>query len=288
MSNRIAPFGWFGGKQRLAPAIVDMLPPHRMYVEVFGGGAAVLFAKPPTSIEVYNDIDDGLVNFFTVLRDESEELIRRLRLTPYARTEFLDCRSSWPKEKDPVEKARKWFMCTALSFDSVGRSTGWKYTRYTNDNKAPMFVIRVEDLWRHAARLRMVQVDHRKWQECMDLYDADDVVFYCDPPYVPSTRKGGTYRYEMDWSAHKKFLTYVKQCKASVIISGYDSQTYRDMLEPDFERYEFEVALIADNKPDGGERERRIEVIWRRTNDKDLRLFDKLSDLTLQTSTPAT
>ena len=67
-----SPISWFGGKMRLAKRIVPLLPPHTTYVEPFGGGAAVLFAKPPSPVEVYNDLDGGLVNFFRVLRNRSQ------------------------------------------------------------------------------------------------------------------------------------------------------------------------------------------------------------------------
>jgi DNA adenine methylase len=265
-----------------------------MYVEVFGGGAAVLFAKPPGAIDVYNDIDNGLVNFFRVLRDRTEELREKLALTPYARNEFLHCRKTWPDEKDELEKARKWFVCTTLSFDSAGRSTGWKTARYTNSNKAAEWSERVDELTRFARRMRGVQVDCRRWQKCVDTYDREDVVFYLDPPYLHSTRSGGVetsnkeYRYEMSAFGHEQFLKHVLTIKGSVIISGYDSAIYRRKLEQEggFERYEYDMANLSDNVSEGGERGRRLEIIWRKTNYKDLRLFDVV-DKTIQEPTPA-
>jgi len=76
MSANISPVAWYGGKSRLSAWIVGLLPRHDSYIEVFGGGASVLFRKPPARLEVYNDIDDGLVTFFRVLRDRPAELRR--------------------------------------------------------------------------------------------------------------------------------------------------------------------------------------------------------------------
>lgn len=64
-----SPICWFGGKGLMVSKLLPLIPPHHIYVEVFGGGASLLFAKEPSPVEVYNDIDSGLVNFFRVLRD---------------------------------------------------------------------------------------------------------------------------------------------------------------------------------------------------------------------------
>ena len=87
-----APIGWYGGKAHLAERIAGMLPAHHTYVEAFGGAASLLFAKRRATLEVYNDIDSGLVTFFRCLRDQPEQLARLLRFTPYAREEFTVCR----------------------------------------------------------------------------------------------------------------------------------------------------------------------------------------------------
>ena len=82
-----SPVKWFGGKAQLATRIVALLPEHHTYVEPFGGSAAVLLAKQPSPVEVLNDMDGDLVNFWFVLRDYPAELERRLALTPYSRAE---------------------------------------------------------------------------------------------------------------------------------------------------------------------------------------------------------
>lgn len=95
MTWAVSPFVWFGGKQRLARRISELLPPHLVYVEAFGGACSVLLTKHPARLEVYNDLDESLVNFFRVLRDHREELELRLRLTPFSRAEFNRAVESW-------------------------------------------------------------------------------------------------------------------------------------------------------------------------------------------------
>ena len=85
-----SPLVYFGGKSRLAPKLIKLFCKHKCYVEPFGGAASVLFAKKPSEIEIYNDIDDNVVNFFRVLRDDTlfPVFVDKVRNTPYARIEF--------------------------------------------------------------------------------------------------------------------------------------------------------------------------------------------------------
>ena len=79
---------YYGGKWNLAPWIISFFPPHKNYVEPCGGAASVLLQKPRSPLETYNDFDGNVVNFFRVLRDRPDELIRKIRLTPWARAEY--------------------------------------------------------------------------------------------------------------------------------------------------------------------------------------------------------
>src|ERR1700736_893280 len=84
------PVKWHGGKFYLCHRIIEQFPQHHTYVEPFGGAASVLLNKPPAVVEVYNDLDQRITRLFRVLRDNGQELHRRLSLTPYSEIEFLD------------------------------------------------------------------------------------------------------------------------------------------------------------------------------------------------------
>lgn len=101
-----SPITWFGGKGMMASKILPYFPEHHTYAEPFGGGASMLFAKPPSPVEVYNDMDSGLVNFFRVLRDpEAFERFHHLAaLTPYSREEYCHCRSTWESAKGELHE----------------------------------------------------------------------------------------------------------------------------------------------------------------------------------------
>ena len=97
---------YHGGKFRLADWIISHFPKHETYVEPFGGGASVLLSKTPSRMEVYNDLDSDIVNFFEILRDQklAEELAQQIELTPYSRVEFLNARD---ETSDRIERARR-------------------------------------------------------------------------------------------------------------------------------------------------------------------------------------
>jgi DNA adenine methylase len=111
-------FGYYGAKQRISHQIIDPLPPHNAWVELFCGSAAITLAKKPAPIEVINDLDDNIVNLFEQLRNNSSELIRCIELTPYSRTEFNNARYVSPEDSD-LERARKFMILCMMSVNST-------------------------------------------------------------------------------------------------------------------------------------------------------------------------
>ena len=88
MSKRIA-FGWYGGKYSHLSWLMPLLPKATHYCEPFGGSGAVLLNREPAPVETYNDLDGEVVNFFRILRDHSDELIKLIGLTPFSRAELM-------------------------------------------------------------------------------------------------------------------------------------------------------------------------------------------------------
>jgi len=82
--KRIA-FGWYGGKFSHLDWLLPLLPSCHHYCEPLGGSAAVLLNRLPAPVETYNDIDGDVVNFFRVLRENPDMLIRAIALTPFSR-----------------------------------------------------------------------------------------------------------------------------------------------------------------------------------------------------------
>jgi DNA adenine methylase len=258
---------WFGGKWKLAPWILTHFPQHRIYVEPFGGAASVLLRKPRSYAEVYNDLDDWVVNLFRVLRDEAlaSRLIAHLRLTPFARTEFDAVREIGEAADDPVELARRLVIRSFMGFGSNahnGRSTGFRAnTSRLGTTPAEDWANYPDALPAFIERLRGVIVEHRDAIAVMAAHDSAETLHYVDPPYVPETRSPGNkydlkyrrYRHDMDNAGHVRLIEELRRLEGCVALSGYACPLYDEHLN-DWRR----VATTAH--ADGARP--RTEVLW--------------------------
>lgn len=228
-----SPIRWIGGKGQWADHIVRLLPPHQTYVEPFGGGASVLFAKPPSLVEVYNDIDSRLVNFFRVLRDPEQfaRLHDLVACTPYSREEFYDARDTHDDTDDPVERARRWMVITRQSFggvlDSWGMSLGATQGGMASTTAA--WLRTIDRLPAIHARLMRVQIEHESWQRILELYDSSTTLFYLDPPYVPDTRSKGGYAHELTLADHEALVGRLLASQGKFLLSGYPHPVYKPL-----------------------------------------------------------
>ena len=262
------PFAWYGGKFALAPLLVELLPVHMTYCEVFGGSGALLFAKTPGRLEVFNDLDSGVVNFFRVLRDPEQAgaLQHQLELTPYAREEYYDCLKHWRLSDNPVEKARQWYAAVMQSMNSSIRATGWSSTKKPGSNPAQAWTNNIANLGTLVGRLSHVQIDQRDFEQVIHAYDSPSTCFYLDPPYLPETRrKQRCYDYEMSEADHERMLSCILQIKGMVLLSGYKHSLYHNALAS-WHCIQLDTvcssAVHAHMQEDNEKRYTRTECIW--------------------------
>lgn len=225
---------YFGGKFRLAPWIISHFPKHEIYVEPFGGAGSVLLQKPRIGNEVYNDLDNEVVNLFRVLRhpDLSKRLIDSVTLTPFHRTEYFNAGAN---ANDPVEQARRLLVRSFMSFSSTGHikgCTGFSgSTRKGLTNDATVWAKIPNNLIYIVQRLTGVIIENIPAIDLLAKHDSSKTLFYIDPPYVPSTRASiNVYMHEMTICEHEHLITAVKKLSGSVVISGYDCELYNDHL----------------------------------------------------------
>ena len=258
---------WHGGKWKLAPWIISHFPPHRVYVEPYGGAASVLMRKPPAYADIYNDLDDEVVGLFRVLRDprSAERLEAALALTPFARSEFD---LSFEPCDDPIERARRLIVRSFLAGGTRGvldisrtqagfnggsaRSRSGKpqpcHAREwsTYGHTLPAFV----------TRLRGVVIERRPAREVMLQHDGQHTLFYVDPPYLPVTRSKRSrrvYRHEMSHDDHAELLGCLRDLTGMVVLSGYPAPLYEALL---IDWCRVETQAMADGA------RTRTEVLW--------------------------
>lgn len=254
---------YHGGKWLLAKWIISHFPQHRIYTEVFGGGASVLMQKPRSFAEVYNDKWDVVVNVFRVLRDYPGELERRLYLTPFSRTEF-NSYSNLPLIEDPIERARLTILRSFAGFGSAStngmRSTGFR----SNSNRSGTtpahdwmnFPAHIKSF---VERLRGVVIENRDYQDVLLKHDSYGTLHYVDPPYVHDTRNmqrgNAPYACELSDEDHVRLAQVLNSLKGMVVLSGYDSELYDDL----FKGWEkVSRSAHADGAVD------RVECLWMR------------------------
>jgi DNA adenine methylase len=258
---------YLGGKFRMAPAIIELLPAHRCYVEPYGGAMSVLLRKPKSYAEVYNDLDGEVVNLFRVLRDagQAAELVRLVKLTPFAREEF---EAAYEVAEDPIERARRLIVRSFLGHGSnatnINRTTGFRVnSSRSGTTPSGDWAAYPRALEAVGARIREggVAIEQRPALDVIAQHDGPGTLFFCDPPYPHSTRSGKTiggaiytaYVHEMTDEDHLELLTVLHGVEGMVVISGYHCPLYDDALAG---WRTVEIKAQAD-----GGRE-RTEVLW--------------------------
>jgi len=251
---------YHGGKWLLAPWIIQHFPPHRVYVEPFGGGGSVLMRKARTYAEVYNDLDGEMVSLFRMVRDHGEDLKRLIELTPFSRDDY---RQSFEYTDNELEQARRTVVRSFMGFGSNALCRTVKSGFRSCSNRSG--TTPAHD-WRNypdalvwiVERLRGVVLENRDAKGVMAAHDTDKTLHYCDPPYVHETRSTKMhghhgYTHEMSDDEHEDLAAFLGTLKGHVVVSGYECELY-DRLYAGWRRVE--RAALAD-----GARPRK-EVLW--------------------------
>jgi len=270
--RRLIAFGWYGGKYSHLDWLEPLLPACKHYCEPFAGSAAVLLNREPSPVETYNDLDGEVVNFFRVLRDKKDELLHAITLTPFSRVEFSIACELDPDVSD-LERARRFFIRarqvrTGLAQKaSVGRWANCKNTsRAGMSGVVSRWLGSVEHLPWIAERLLRVQIENRPAIDVIRLYDSKETLFYCDPPYVHSTRgDNNAYDTEMTDEDHRDLAAVLNAVEGMVAVSNYDCDLM-DELYPS-EKWKKHIAPPKTNHATKGT---RIEVLWTNYDPREL------------------
>jgi DNA adenine methylase len=254
---------YHGGKWILAPWIIKHFPAHEIYTEVFGGAGNVLMRKPRSKAEVYNDLGGYVVNVFRVLRDKSlsEELIRRLKLTPFSRDEYEFCSTeNYDATDDIVEKARMTIVRSFLGFGSGSSnhdySTGFRPNSHRNGTGAAVdWKNYAEHVPTFTKRLSGVVIENKNYADVLVQHDHKTALHYVDPPYLFEVRKSRNkvYEHEMTVKEHGDMAKVLKSLKGMVVISGYESDLYGRL---------FKSFICVKRKHFADRASERVECLW--------------------------
>ena len=256
-----SPIKWVGGKRRFRKRIVELLPPHSCYVEPFAGAAWVLFAKPPSDVEVINDIDGELVNFFRVVKSQSEDLLEAFDFEIVSREIFERLAGTDPSTLNELDRAHRFFY---LIMAGWGGEAGYPrfQTSVVDGGHGNRLIGALKRLRRRIEpvhkRLQTVIIEHLDWEACIDRYDRTKVVMYIDPPY-PKNKVN--YLHNMrSWEDHQRLANRLARAECKWIISSYDTPEVRDLYGG---HHVFPVAAYSgmNTTKGGGDRVKNEEVL---------------------------
>ncbi|MBI3757335.1 MAG: DNA adenine methylase [Deltaproteobacteria bacterium] len=261
------PFGYYGAKQRIATKIIETLPPHNCWVEVFCGSAAITLAKPAAPIEVINDLDGEVTNVFEQLRSNSAALCTAITLTPYAREEFELARYGEPT-KDPLERARRFLVATMMTINSTtasktscGFSFSQSYTRSGVEARVSRWINLPKRIEQVVERFRRVRIEKRDACEIVKMFaDRPATLMYLDPPYFVK-RAHGYVIDAKDEAFHRELLKLCVRSRAMLLISGYRNRLYDAILTKDRGWTRSSIKTITRDTT--GKNYERTEVLWR-------------------------
>jgi len=273
------PLKWHGGKSYLAKRIIELMPKHTHYVEPFFGGGAVLFAKPCEGVsEVVNDLNGELINFWRVLQNgiSFEKFCKLVNLVPFAQDEFDRSISSMEamaacftpaRIPDGIEKTKRaayFFIRYRQSRQGLGKdfaTLSRNRTRRGMNEQVSSWLSAIEGLPEAHERLKRVVILNDDACKVIQQQDGVNTFFYCDPPYLHSTRvTTGDYECEMTVEQHGDFLDAIGNITGNFIVSGYRSNLYDNWAEAyGFKRVDIEIDNKASSKKT---KETKTECLW--------------------------
>ncbi len=246
------PLSYIGGKNRLAKRVIEIFPEHTTYVEAFAGGAQVFFRKEPSKVEVLNDLDGEIVNFYRVCQQHQDELLRYFRSVLVSRKWFDLLRATDPAILTDIQRAARYLYLLKNCFASLVRHPVY----HRNVVQPPGFNLeRLPQLIENAhKRLERVQIECASYDEILKRYDRPTTLFYLDPPYWG--RK--LYRYNFDEADFEKFAEQLGKICRKFVLSLNDVPEVRAM----FHRFYIkEVELHYTSQMHAGRRYREVLIM---------------------------
>ncbi|NML62279.1 DNA adenine methylase [Massilia sp. RP-1-19] len=257
MATPIIP--WIGGKRRLADHLIPQFPPHKCYVEVFAGGAALYFMRPPADVEVLNDINGELVRLYRVVQNHLEEFVRHFKFALASREVFKWHQVTPPETLTDIQRAVRFFYLQQHAFGGKVDGQSWG----TATTAPPVNLLRIEENL-SAAHLRLsgAFIENMDWHKLMERYDRPHTLFYLDPPYWQTEGYGVDFGLE----EYVKIADLMGRIKGKAILSLNDHPDIRRI----FGAFQMDTVPISYNVGGGGRAVDRSEVIiysWDRSTD---------------------
>jgi DNA adenine methylase len=247
----VGPLPYIGGKHRLAQKIIELFPKHKTYVEPFAGGAQVLFHKEPSAVEVLNDLDGDIVNFFRICQAHHDELIRCMKFMLASRRWFATLKAQTPETLTDIQRAARFLYLQKNSYAGLVRQQNYQLAvtspRPFNPQRLPEILDQAHE------RLARVQIESLPYEEILKRFDRPETLFYLDPPYFH--RK--LYRFNFTDEDFVKLAERLRAIKGKFILSINDEPEVREIFRGFHQR---EVDLHYTSQQLAGKRYRELLI----------------------------
>ena len=224
MTQQKSPLAWLGGKSRLADQIIERMPAHQTYCEVFAGAAWVLFKKPPAKVEIINDINRELTNLYRCVKHHLGELVAQFRWMLVSRDDFDAFLQMPPDSLTDIQRAARFFYLAKTSFGArINKPTfGIAATGAPRLN-----LLRIEEELSDAhVRLARVFVENKPYDQVIQRFDKPGTLFYVDPPYWGNEKDYGEGLFSRD--DFGRLAGLLGACKGKFILSLNDTPGVRE------------------------------------------------------------
>ncbi len=211
-----APFGWLGGKAFMCDQINEIMPLRKIYVEPFGGSGITLLKRRQSDIEVFNDRNSGITDFYLTIQDDPQYIIDGINDMIYSKELFYYYKNNWQTITDRKQRALIWYYVIRTSWGGKGLYFGLEKTK----NVTNRLYTNLKYFAEINKRLRNVIIENHDYKSLLKYYDSPDTVFYLDPPY---TGCDNHYEYQIN---HTEFLELVFSLSGYVLVSNFESTEY--------------------------------------------------------------
>jgi len=248
---------WQGGKSKQAAALCQHLPAHTCYVEVFAGAANLLFYKPPSKVEVINDVNADLVNLFRIVRFHRRAFLGELHLATHSRIEFTDARAQ-PGLTD-IQRAVTTYKVIKMAFGGKG-GTKDPCFGYRTTKKGTLCRTAIGAITAAHKRLSGVHLESLDFADCIKRYDRSHTLFYCDPPY----HETAGYQTDFTWADQKRLAAILRTIKGRFMLSINDHPDTRNLYKGlCMQKVAVEYSISRDKRPTARNRSELIVTNYR-------------------------
>jgi len=202
-----SPIKWVGGKSKLVDKLIPLIPKHKCYVEVFGGAGWLLFAKEPSQVEILNDFDENLMNFWSVIKNAPDQFIKSFEYTLVSRKTFNEYKEKYKNNdfEDCIEKAHVFYYLVNAGFASaMDRPRFGTKSQSRNGLRIEQIDKTISEAYK---RLQKVTIENKSFEDMFKIYDNENTFFYLDPPYR------GTYGYRIGKFTDTQYQLLADCCK---------------------------------------------------------------------------